>query len=63
MIRLQILLGAFTVIIGLGLSNFVFQYFDDKNYLLAFERSFFQLIAILAFIYWLWLNDCGSKTN
>ena len=36
-------------IIGFTIANFIWQYFTTKDYSIAFERSYFQSVAIFAF--------------
>lgn len=36
--------------IGLVASNFLYQICSEKNYALAFDRSFFQCIALLCYV-------------
>jgi hypothetical protein len=39
------------VIVGLAAGNFIYQMFmAEPNFLVAFERSFFQAIAVFAYI-------------
>lgn len=35
------------IILGLITANFLYQYIGDSNYLVAVERSYFQVAAIL----------------
>lgn len=48
---------ALTVILALTIGNFLYQYFfaAPPNYAVAFERSFFQAVAIAIFV--------GSMSN
>lgn len=49
------LLTAFFVTIGLTVGNFVFQFLaSEPNWMVALDRSFFQFLAIMVFM---WLVD------
>ena len=39
-------------LLGLILANYLYQYFNEANYVTAFERSYFQVLAIGT----VWLN-------
>ena len=40
------------VIVGLAIGNFIYQMFmAEPNYFVALERSFFQAIAVVAYIF------------
>ncbi len=41
---------AVSVFFSLAFANFAFQWFDKKDYSKAFERSFFQAVALAAFV-------------
>lgn len=41
---------------ALTASNFLYQAFTEKNYALAFDRSFFQCVALIAFLLPIWKN-------
>jgi hypothetical protein len=44
--KTDIFINAIGCAIGLTLSNFTIQYFTSENYILAIDRSFFQLVAL-----------------
>jgi hypothetical protein len=43
---------AIAIILGLAIANFGMQCFLSENWSAASERSFFQAIAILAYVIW-----------
>lgn len=47
---------AITVITGLAVSNFLFAAMTDISFATAFERSYFQAVAIVIFLYLSWLR-------
>jgi hypothetical protein len=44
------IIKAIIVFLGLTTGNFILQFFRDQDWAVAFERSFFQAIAIIAYI-------------
>lgn len=48
---------AVSVIVGLATTNFMYQFLDTApNYLVAFERTWFQAAAVLSYSILLWVN-------
>ena len=49
------------VFISLALANFVVQYLGDENYFQAFERSYFQGVALVT--YWFIINFVDKEVD
>jgi hypothetical protein len=41
------LIDAILIILALTAANFIYQFFSDKEYETALERSYFQAVAVL----------------
>jgi len=44
----MIFIDLFVLSLSLALGNFLYQYWNDELYMVAFERTFFQWVAIFA---------------
>lgn len=47
-VKPPLLIILFGLFIGLAAGNFVFQVFTNQNWMVAFDRSFFQFVALFS---------------
>jgi len=48
---------AIVMLLTLTLVNYGFQYFNEADYVRAFERSFFQAMSLFAFVLSCWICE------